>query len=79
MNNHPLCIDVPANTAPPFSVLIGLWWGCSLWKHEAGVYHDVAVPDADQHAVHADLAQAANWQNAQWRSLARWRPRELPG
>ncbi len=39
----------------------------ALWEHEACVEHDVAVVVAHQHAVHADLAQSADRQDAQRR------------
>ena len=36
----------------------------SLWKHEASVDQDIAIVHSNQHAVHANLSQAANWQHA---------------
>ncbi len=41
----------------------------ALRKHEPSVDHYPAVLAADQHAIHADLAQAANGQHAQRRAL----------
>jgi hypothetical protein len=50
----------------------------SLRKHEPRVHQDVSVVHANEHAVHANLAQAANGQHTQRWALPRWRPRERP-
>lgn len=47
-----------------------------LWKHEAGIDEDEAVPDADKHAVHANLAEAPNRQHTQRRAIVGWRARK---
>ena len=42
-----------------------------LWEHEAGIDQDVSIIHPNQHAVHANFAKTAHWQNSEWRSLAR--------
>ncbi len=51
----------------------------ALREHEAGVDEYVAVADSDQHAVHADLAKAADRQHPDRRPVRPWRTRELAG
>jgi len=53
--------------------------GGALGEHEAGIDEYVAVADADQHAVHADLAQATDRQHPDRRPVCPGRTRELAG
>jgi hypothetical protein len=53
------------------------WLDVSLWEHQTSIDHDVTVAHADQHAVHTDLSQTTDRQNAQWRAAFRRWSREV--
>lgn len=50
----------------------------SLWEHQASINQNKAALDADKHTVHPNLAQSANWQDPEGRSLIWWWPRKGP-
>ena len=55
------------------------WISGALREHEAGVDQNVAVAHSDQHAVHADLAQAADRQHSDRWPIGSGRTGELAG